>query len=286
MSPQIWFVTGASNGMGLSVTEYLLAKGDVVVAAVRKPESLKQHQAKYGVDKLLVVKVNVQSQEDVDAAFLKAQQTFGRIDVVYNNAGYSAVGEVEAMPLSDGKDMFETNFFGATRVSLAAIKFFREINKPIGGRLIQASSIYGIMPGGATGYYAASKYALEGITESLAAELDPAWNIKISLAEMGFFRTNFVKNHTYTLYEHPAYTNPQILGNITRSMLATVDPSMIKGDPDKLAKRLYELANLADPPLRVMLGLEGPAMLKPKLEKDAAEREKYASWAEGLTFDE
>jgi len=69
-------------------------------------------------------------------------------------------------------------------------------------------------------------------------------------------------------------------------MLAKVDPLMIKGDPDKLAKRLYQLANLADPPLRVMLGLEGPLMLKPNLEKDAAEREKYASWAEGLTFDE
>jgi len=93
--------------MGLSVTEYLLAKGDTVIAAVRKPESMKGHQAKYGADKLLVVKVNVQSQEDVDAAFKEAEETFGRIDVVYNNAGYSAVGEVEAMPLEDAKDMFE-----------------------------------------------------------------------------------------------------------------------------------------------------------------------------------
>lgn len=103
---------------------------------------------------------------------------------------------------------------------------------------------------------------------------------------MGYFRTNFVKNHTYKVYEHPAYTNPNLIGNITRDMLAKVDPTMIKGDPDKLAKRLYELANLADPPLRVMLGAEGPIMLKPKLEKDAAEREKYAAWADGLTFDE
>jgi hypothetical protein len=109
---------------------------------------------------------------------------------------------------------------------------------------------------------------------------------QITLAEMGFFRTNFVKNHTYTVYEHPAYTNPQLLGNVTRSWLANINPSMIKGDPDKLAKRLCDLANLSDPPLRIMLGNEGPAMLTPKLGKDAAEREKYASWAEGLTFDE
>lgn len=96
--------------MGLSLTEYLLAKGEVVVAAVRKPESMKEHQAKYGADKLLVVKVDVQKQEDVDAAFSQAQEKFGRIDVVYNNAGYSAVGEVEAMPLAHGKDMFEVGY--------------------------------------------------------------------------------------------------------------------------------------------------------------------------------
>ncbi|KAJ7040921.1 hypothetical protein C8F04DRAFT_184346 [Mycena alexandri] len=279
MASQVWLVTGASNGMGLSVTEYLLSEGHSVVAAVRKPESMDALKAKYGA-RILVVRVDVQHQEDVDAAFSQAQAVFGRIDVVYNNAGYSAVGEVEAMPMADAKDMFETNFFGAMRVSLAAIKFFREVNEPIGGRLLQASSIYGLVPGGATGFYSASKY------ESLAAELDPTWNIKITLAEMGFFRTNFVKNHTYTVYTHPAYTAPTLLGNVTRAMLADIDPRMINGDPDKLARRLYELARLDDPPLRVMLGTEGPAMLMPKLAKDQKEREKYADWAQGLNFDD
>jgi NAD(P)-dependent dehydrogenase (short-subunit alcohol dehydrogenase family) len=143
------------------MTEYLLRNGDIVVAAVRKPESMKGHQVAYGADKLVVVQVDVNHQEDIDAAFKKAEETFGRIDVVHNNAGYSAVGEVEATPMSDGKAMFEvhlirnihipisnfnkTNFFGATRVSLAAVKFFREVNKPIGGRLIQSSSIYGLI---------------------------------------------------------------------------------------------------------------------------------------------
>ncbi|KAK7052070.1 putative NAD-P-binding protein [Favolaschia claudopus] len=270
--------------MGLSVTEYLLAEGHNVVAAVRNPDSMNALKGKYE-DRILVVKVNVQSKEEVDAGFAQAQKHFSRIDVVYNNAGYSAVGEVEAMPMADAKDMFETNFFGATRVSLAAIKFFREVNKPIGGRLIQASSIYGILPGGASGFYSASKYALEGVTECMAAELDPAWGISITLAEMGFFRTNFVKNHTYKVYSHPAYTAPNLLGNVTRAMLAEVDPQMIKGDPDKLARRLYELARLDDPPLHVMLGAEGPAMLPTKLEKDEKEREKYSQWAFGLEFD-
>jgi NAD(P)-dependent dehydrogenase (short-subunit alcohol dehydrogenase family) len=147
--------------MGLSMTEYLLANGHSVVAAVRRPEAMKEHQAKYGA-KILVVKVDVKNPEDIDAAFKEAEETFGRIDVVHNNAGYSAVGEVEAMPIDEGKTMFEvrasrhlcarfltlvvqTNFWGATRVSIAAIKFFREVNKPIGGRLIQGSSIFGLV---------------------------------------------------------------------------------------------------------------------------------------------
>src|ERR1700760_1899367 len=103
-------VTGASNGMGLSVVEHVLSKGQTVVAAVRNPDAMKQHQSQYGSDKLLIVKCDVQRQEEVDKAFAKAQSTFGRIDVVYNNAGYSAVGEVEAMPMKDGKDMFEVKF--------------------------------------------------------------------------------------------------------------------------------------------------------------------------------
>ena len=89
------------------MAEYLLAKGDIVIAAVRRPESMKEHQVAYGADKLLVVKVDVKNQEDIDAAFKKAEVAFGRIDVVHNNAGYSAVGEVEAMPMLDGKEMFE-----------------------------------------------------------------------------------------------------------------------------------------------------------------------------------
>jgi NADP-dependent 3-hydroxy acid dehydrogenase YdfG len=92
--------------MGLSVTEYLLGEGHNVVAAVRKPESMGALKAKYGA-RILVVKVDVQSQEDVDAAYTQAKEHFGRIDVVYNNAGYSAVGEVEAVPMAEAKDMFE-----------------------------------------------------------------------------------------------------------------------------------------------------------------------------------
>jgi hypothetical protein len=104
------------------------------------------------------------------------------------------------------------------------------------------------------------------------------------------------------VYKHPAYTNPKLLGNVARKIMENLDPNIIKGDPDKvtlctgkhpwtdgrpqLAQRLHELANLEDPPMRVMLGVEGPQMLQQKLKRDAAEREEYAAWADGLSFDE
>jgi NADP-dependent 3-hydroxy acid dehydrogenase YdfG len=95
--------------MGLSMTEFLLSNGHTVIAAVRKPDSMGELQAKYGPARLLVVKVDVQNEEDIEAAFKKAKDVFGRIDVVHNNAGYSCVGEVEAVPMSDAKDMFEVS---------------------------------------------------------------------------------------------------------------------------------------------------------------------------------
>jgi NAD(P)-dependent dehydrogenase (short-subunit alcohol dehydrogenase family) len=286
---EVWFITGASNGMGLSMTTYLLTNKHKVIAAVRRPDStdLAELKSKFG-DNLLIVKVDVQNKAQIEEGFAKGKEVFGEINVVYNNAGYSAVGEVEAVPEKDARDMFETNFWGSTHVTLTAVNFFRTHQPGKGGRIIVSSSIYGLVPGGATGYYSASKYAVEAINESIALEIDPEWHIKITLADLGFFRTNFVKNHTYPVYSHPAYTNPNLLGNITRAMIGNVDPTMIKGDPDKLAKRIYEVSKIeeGEVPVRILLGEEAPAMLGPKLEADAKSREKWASWVGGLKFDE
>ena len=153
-------MTGASSGFGLSLLETLLKNGEVVVATLRKPEVLSDLVAKYPKDKLLVLKVDVCKEADITAAFDKAKEVFGHIDVVFNNAGIGSLGETEAVPDDVARAQFEVNFWGAANVSRAAIKFFREVNKPqVGGTLLQVSSITFYDPSPALSYYSA-RYVL------------------------------------------------------------------------------------------------------------------------------
>ncbi|KAJ6564628.1 hypothetical protein B0H19DRAFT_884047, partial [Mycena capillaripes] len=190
-------------------------------------------------------------------------------------------------------DLGQTNFFGATRVSLAAIKFYRKVNKPIGGRLIQASSIYGLLmskPILPTSHSTRGNNRIHGHRVGSCIEQGQSFHLWVTLMvtlprsplrKWAFSALTLLKT-TPTPCNHPAYTAPMLLGNVTRAMLANIDPKILKGDPDKLARRLHKLARLEDPPLRVVLGAEGPAMLGPKLAKDEQEKEKYAQWAYGL----
>ena len=149
-------VTGASSGFGRAVTEYQLRIGNKVIATLRKPEALSDLAARYSPTQLLVVKLDVTNQADVSAAFAKAEEMFGRIDVVFNNAGTTVTGEVESLDEANARNMLEVNFWGAARVTKEAVRFFREVNKPVGGRLLQVSSRLGLVGSAACGFYSAS----------------------------------------------------------------------------------------------------------------------------------
>ncbi|KAG2062691.1 NAD(P)-binding protein [Suillus decipiens] len=139
------------------MTEYALAQGDIVVATLRKPQVLSDLVARYSADKLLVLKVDVTKQEDIDEAFARTRSTFGRLDVVFNNAGYGLSTEIEGTPIDKAREIFETNFWGATNVSCAAVKFFREVNEPgKGGTILQLSSVAGFYALPGWGYYSAT----------------------------------------------------------------------------------------------------------------------------------
>ena len=154
----LFTVTGASSGFGRLLLEYVLKKGDKAVATLRRPEVLADLKETYPEDKLLLVKLDVTKPEEIIDAFRKAGETFGRIDVVFNNAGYGVLAEVEATPDAAARAMFETNFWGSANVSREAVRFLREENKPCGGRLIVTSSASGIKPLPLIGYYSASKF--------------------------------------------------------------------------------------------------------------------------------
>lgn len=155
---------------------------------------------KYSADRILVAKTDVTRPQEVADAFVHAKSVFGRVDVVFNNAGYADLGEIESVLDVDARALFETNFWGAVSVTREAVKFFRESNPPgDGGRLLQMTSMYGIVGANCLAFYSASKHgeqstslrpsesyspdvaliALEGFTKSIVQELDPAWNIKV-----------------------------------------------------------------------------------------------------------
>ncbi|KIJ21372.1 hypothetical protein PAXINDRAFT_94965 [Paxillus involutus ATCC 200175] len=186
---KVWFVTGASAGLGRAVTEEVLQKGDNVVATLRTPGVLSDLLPQYS-SQLLVLALDVKNPTQIAEAFEQAFERFGHIDIVFNNAGICIISEVEGMNEEHGRDMFDVIFWGAMNVSKEAVKVFRERNNPPGGHLLQMSSrtALKVLPGAA--HYAAAKAALECVSEGLAAELDPSWNIKISIIQPALFRTN------------------------------------------------------------------------------------------------
>ncbi|OJA20021.1 hypothetical protein AZE42_13822, partial [Rhizopogon vesiculosus] len=185
----------------------MLRKGDNVVATLRKPSALDDLATLYPKDRLLILPLDVTVPSDITDAFVKARETFGRVDVVFNNAGICFIGEVEGMPEGDAKHLFDTNFWGAANVTKEAVATFRDFNEPPGGHLLQMSSrtVLQVVPGAA--HYAATKAgiyvsltfvrdatytvatAFESLSEGYAAELDPAWNIKITVMQPARFRT-------------------------------------------------------------------------------------------------
>lgn len=196
------------------MTKYILSKGDIVVATLRNPEVIKSLAATYGEAQLLILKLDVTQPEEIVDAFAKAKAKFGRIDVVFNNAGMGILAEIEVTSIDLARKMFEVNFWGATNVTREAVRFFREENQPCGGLLIQNSSKHGYTTIPMFGFYTATKHgkrnivasgisvlnhlnfnvALEGMSETLWKELDPAWNIKVT------FRPNvdpFVFDHLH-----------------------------------------------------------------------------------------
>ncbi|TFK34808.1 NAD(P)-binding protein [Crucibulum laeve] len=271
-SSRVWFITGASSGFGLSMTKLVLRKGDIVAATLRNPEMISELRAQYPPTELLVLQLDVTVQDAVENAFKKTAEAFGRIDIVYNNAGIGSGGVIEATPADFARTIFETNFWGASHVMKEAVKFFRDINIPRGGRLIQSSSMFGFSANAYVGYYAASKFALEGLTEALTDEVDPEWNIFITLVEPAYFRTKVAITNAGTIPPHPLYPPRK----------TTPGANILIGDTEKYTTAVYELSTLPAPPTRLVLGKEAIKRARNKIENVQREIDEYEDWSEDL----
>ena len=175
---KVWFITGTSSGFGRLLAEEVLAKGERVVATARKPEVLQDLIEKYP-ETARAVKLDVTNLDDAKNSVAEAVKSFGRIDVLVNNAGYALVGAIEEASAEQVKQQFDTNFFGVLNVTREVLPILRQQKS---GHIVNISSLVGFSAFPLLGLYSASKFALEGLTESLAAEVAP-FGIKMMIVE-------------------------------------------------------------------------------------------------------
>ncbi|EIN12951.1 NAD(P)-binding protein [Punctularia strigosozonata HHB-11173 SS5] len=276
MLARVWFITGTSSGLGRALTEHALACGDIVVATLRKPEALADLSSRYGSEALLVLRLDVTKMDELQAAFGRARETFGRLDVVVSNAGYCVLSEVEGTPLDVARSLFEVNFWGAVNTTREAVKFFREVNNPPGGRLVHISSMTGVNPSPSASYYSASKHAGEGLMEAMSGELNPAWNIKVTIITLGAFETRVMKESLVRVPQHPAYAYEGSFTSMARQWTETVT---LPGDITKAARAIHQISGDDDVPLRVALGEDAieAVLTKSARLKEEVERSKHYS---------
>jgi len=262
--PATWFITGTSRGLGLHLVRALLADGAQVAATTRSSARLLSALDGADTPRLLALEVELTDEQSVADAVATAQERFGTPDVVVNNAGYGYLGAVEETTSDDVRRMFDVQIGGAWNVVRAALPGLRAAGA---GHIINISSICGFLAFPGWGLYSAAKFALEGLSESLAAEVADH-GIRVTIVEPGYFDTDFLTADSLRLPERTSEAYPAI-----REMVAThlAMPGTQPGDPVKAARALIEIARSAEGPLRQQLGSDSAALAAGKLESLAAD---------------
>jgi NAD(P)-dependent dehydrogenase (short-subunit alcohol dehydrogenase family) len=253
---KVWFITGASRGFGALIARDALQRGDRVVATARKPETVIERLGDH--PNLLAVKLDVTSEADAAQAAEQAVARFGRIDVLVNNAGYGLLGAVEESSDSEVKAVFNTNVFGLLTVTRAVLP---QMRKQRSGHVINISSIGGYAAYHGWGVYGATKFAVEGLTEALAAELAPL-GVHATVVEPGFFRTDFLNDDSLVTTKAQIADYAETVGAM-RDFAAGANHQQ-PGDPQKLAAALMKLVDSDKPPVRLPLGTDTVAKIGEK----------------------
>jgi NAD(P)-dependent dehydrogenase (short-subunit alcohol dehydrogenase family) len=242
---RVWLITGSSAGFGRELALAALAAGDRVMATARQPHQLSD-LVTVGGDRVRTAPLDVTDDAQAAAAVARTIAEFGRIDVLVNNAGHGSVGAVEELDLADLRALMDVMFFGAVALTKAALPHMRARRS---GAIVQLSSMGGqvSMPG--FGAYCAAKFALEGLSEALAAEVAP-FGIRVLIVEPGAFRTGFggQRMHRSRIIEEYAVSTAS-----TRAAVDAMDGTQ-PGDPAKAARAILEVLDSSDPPLRLALG--------------------------------
>jgi NAD(P)-dependent dehydrogenase (short-subunit alcohol dehydrogenase family) len=257
---KVWFITGAGSGIGAGTVKVALRAGDRVVATGRNLDKVRNALRDAAGENLAFVQLDVADEAQAKAAVEEAVKQFGRIDVVVNNAGYSHLGNFEEMSIADLERQFATNFYGVVYVMRAALP---DMRKQRSGHIINISSVAGVVGLKHCGAYGASKFALEGLSLSVATEVEQ-FGIKITVVEPGFFRTDLLDARNIrwgnnTIGDYAAEGSVEAMW----SPYHGTQPD----DPAKLGDALVRIAAMENPPKLFVAGSDALAMITPAIEE-------------------
>jgi NAD(P)-dependent dehydrogenase (short-subunit alcohol dehydrogenase family) len=263
---RVWLVTGTSSGFGRAIAEAVVANGDQLVAAVRRPEA-NQDLAAQAPSRVQVVPTDVTDRAQLRAAVDTAVDAFGRIDVVVHNAGYGLLAGIEEATDEQIRAQHDVNLFSVFELTRYVLPVMRRQHS---GHLIFLSSVAGQLGAPGLAWYDATKFAVEGFAEALAAEAQPI-NVKVTIFEPGNFRTGWAGRSMVKAEPVGAYA-PAI--DPVRELFAGLDGNQ-PGDPAKVAQAMLRVVAESEPPLRLVMGADALDMIRDKLERQAQE---MATW--------
>jgi len=274
----VWFITGCSTGFGRELAKHLLENGYRVAVTARSSEKVRDLVA-INPENALDISLDVTDKGQVTDAVSKAEEHFGRIDVLVNNAGFGYFGAIEESDEAEVRSMFETNFWGLAEMTRAVLPGMRERRS---GTIVNVSSIGGFVGFPGVGFYNATKFAVNGFSESLRKELEPL-GIKVVLVQPSGFRTDWAgrsandAKHTITDYAETAGANQAAIRGYSGNQ---------PGDPVRAAKAIVAAVEADEPPFNLLLGKAALKNARLKVDGLREEFDKWAETSEGADFPE
>lgn len=275
---KVWFITGCSTGFGRELAKHLL-ENDYKVAVTARDGGKVQDLVEINKENAIAISLDVNDKEQVAAAVAKADEHFGRIDVLVNNAGFGYFGAIEESDEAEVRAMFETNFWGLAEMTRAVLPKMRQLRR---GTIVNISSIGGFVSFPGVGYYNATKYAVNGFSEALKKEVEPL-GINVVLVQPSGFRTDWAgrsaNDATVTIedYGETAGANQAAIRGYSGNQ---------PGDPVRAAKAIVEAVESDNPPFYFLLGKAALKNARIKLEALAADFDAWAEVTEGADFPE
>ena len=275
VTPKIWFITGISRGFGRSLTEALVARGDVVIGTTRNGTA----EVPKGKGRLHVLALDVTDGQAVKETVAAAFQLHGRIDVIINNAGYGLLSSVEEATDEEIDHVFAVNFHGTRRVIQAALPKLRAQRS---GHIINITSMAAVAPNPGSGYYAAAKMAVEGLSQSLAREVAPL-GIRVTLVEPSAFRTDFLSEHSIRRSAASVEDYADTAGAARERLGAMAGKQA--GDPARAAAAIIQAVDSPNPPLHLVLGSDAYHRTRQMLDAFSADVETWKAVSVGADYD-